>query len=225
MASAAPDSLEEAFSALTNLADDRLGAKVIFATDEWFAPAEMMLQSAPPKFDPDAFCCVDTRMHMPTALSSTVPLLLLLQGKVMDGWESRRRRLPGHDWCILELGLAGYIHGIEVDTAYFTGNQVCLPVPCPWCRSLNLVFLTSSRPRDTPYALLQVPKVRVLATELSPVHAKDGWLGQVRPSLGQRGSASSPEEIAAADKAAEAAGTWVELVPMSPLRPGYVADG
>eukprot|EP00931_Biecheleriopsis_adriatica_P047462 TRINITY_DN27364_c0_g3_i1.p1 TRINITY_DN27364_c0_g3~~TRINITY_DN27364_c0_g3_i1.p1 ORF type:complete len:411 (-),score=86.85 TRINITY_DN27364_c0_g3_i1:56-1114(-) len=45
-------------------------------------------------------------------------------GKWMDGWESRRRRTPGHDWCIVELGAPGIIQGVEVDTAFFTGNNV-----------------------------------------------------------------------------------------------------
>jgi allantoicase len=40
----------------------------------------------------------------------------------MDGWESRRRRTPGHDWCIVALGLRGRIHGVNVDTRHFTGN-------------------------------------------------------------------------------------------------------
>ncbi len=42
----------------------------------------------------------------------------------MDGWESRRKRIEGHDWCILKLGLPGFIHGFDVDTAFFTGNNV-----------------------------------------------------------------------------------------------------
>ncbi len=42
----------------------------------------------------------------------------------MDGWESRRRREAGHDWCIMKLGLSGVIRGFEVNTAFFTGNQV-----------------------------------------------------------------------------------------------------
>lgn len=41
----------------------------------------------------------------------------------MDGWETRRRRLPGHDWCLIKLGIPGVIHGIEIDTAFFTGNH------------------------------------------------------------------------------------------------------
>ena len=40
----------------------------------------------------------------------------------MDGWESRRRRTPGHDWCIVKLGLPGIIHAFVVDTAFFRGN-------------------------------------------------------------------------------------------------------
>ncbi|KAJ3166795.1 hypothetical protein HK101_011869 [Irineochytrium annulatum] len=41
----------------------------------------------------------------------------------MDGWESRRKRTEGHDWCILKLGLSGVIKGVDADTAFFTGNQ------------------------------------------------------------------------------------------------------
>eukprot|EP00968_Pinguiococcus_pyrenoidosus_P024379 scaffold4635_cov267-Pinguiococcus_pyrenoidosus.AAC.2 len=44
-------------------------------------------------------------------------------GKEMDGWESRRKRVAGHDWAIVELGLPGEIQLLEVDTAFFTGNQ------------------------------------------------------------------------------------------------------
>lgn len=52
------------------LSSASLGAQVLFATDEWFAICENLLTQAPPTFDPDAF-------HE--------------WGKVMDGWESRRR--------------------------------------------------------------------------------------------------------------------------------------
>lgn len=90
------------FSELIDLADARLGTKVLFATDEWFATADNLLKHTAPAFDPEAFCT---------------------QGKVMDGWESRRRRHAGHDWCVLRLGLSGYVHGVELDTAWFTGNN------------------------------------------------------------------------------------------------------
>jgi allantoicase len=40
----------------------------------------------------------------------------------MDGWETRRRRVPGNDACIVKLALPGVIKLIDLDTRYFTGN-------------------------------------------------------------------------------------------------------
>jgi len=39
-----------------------------------------------------------------------------------DGWETKRRRGPGHDWTIVRLGVEGTIRRIEVDTRHFKGN-------------------------------------------------------------------------------------------------------
>src|SRR5262249_6300474 len=39
-----------------------------------------------------------------------------------DGWETRRRRGQGHDWCVVRLGHRGTIRKIEVDTNHFKGN-------------------------------------------------------------------------------------------------------
>ena len=47
-----------------------------------------------------------------------------------DGWESQRRRGPGHDWCIIKLGTAGTIKRVEIDTSHFKGNY-------PECSSLE----------------------------------------------------------------------------------------
>ena len=45
------------------------------------------------------------------------------RGKTMgDGWETRRRREPGHDWIIIKLATEGLIKQIEIDTAHFKGN-------------------------------------------------------------------------------------------------------
>ncbi len=45
------------------------------------------------------------------------------RGKTMgDGWETRRRREPGHDWIIIKLATEGLIKKIEIDTAHFKGN-------------------------------------------------------------------------------------------------------
>ena len=88
-------------SNLVNLADSRLGAEAIFATDEFFAPKERMLSPEPALFIPGKY-----DEH----------------GKWMDGWESRRKRTEGHDYCVVKLGLPGAIIGFDIDTSHFTGN-------------------------------------------------------------------------------------------------------
>jgi len=84
-----------------NLASPRLGSEAIFATDDFFAPMERMLQDAPALWIADKY---DDN------------------GKWMDGWESRRRRDGGRDYCIVKLGVAGRIRGVDIDTSHFTGN-------------------------------------------------------------------------------------------------------
>jgi len=39
-----------------------------------------------------------------------------------DGWETKRRRGPGHDWAIVRLARRGVIERIELDTDHFKGN-------------------------------------------------------------------------------------------------------
>jgi allantoicase len=39
-----------------------------------------------------------------------------------DGWETRRRREPGFDWGIIELGNPAIIDNIMIDTNFFKGN-------------------------------------------------------------------------------------------------------
>ena len=100
------------FTHFTDLADRRLGAGVIAANDEFFAERENMLKPEAAEFDPERFG------H---------------KGKIMDGWETRRRRGTGaerphptdedHDWALVRLGAPGVIHGIVVDTAHFRGNH------------------------------------------------------------------------------------------------------
>jgi allantoicase len=89
------------FTEYIDLAAERLSGRVLAANDEFFAPKENLLKAAAPVWIADKYTDV---------------------GKWMDGWETRRRRTPGHDWCIVKLGLPGVIHGIVVDTAYFKGN-------------------------------------------------------------------------------------------------------
>jgi allantoicase len=89
------------FTTLPVLSDERLGAAVVGRNDEFFALADNLLKAEPPIFVADRFT---------------------KRGKWMDGWETRRRRTPGVDWCIIRLGASGLVRGIVVDTAHFTGN-------------------------------------------------------------------------------------------------------
>ncbi len=39
-----------------------------------------------------------------------------------DGWETCRRRAPGFDWCIIQLGMPTRPQRLQIDTAHFKGN-------------------------------------------------------------------------------------------------------
>ncbi|MEP6691566.1 MAG: allantoicase [Gemmatimonadaceae bacterium] len=84
-----------------NLASAKLGATAIAANDEFFAPKEGLLKPGPAEWHEGEYT---------------------ERGKWMDGWETRRRREPGHDWCIIKLGAPGTVYGVIVDTKWFTGN-------------------------------------------------------------------------------------------------------
>src|ERR1044071_8423564 len=89
------------FTELVDLASERLGGSVLFANDDFFAPKDNLLKAAAPIFIEGKYTDL---------------------GKWMDGWETRRRRTPGFDWCIIHLGLSGIIRGVVVDTSFFRGN-------------------------------------------------------------------------------------------------------
>ena len=90
------------FSGLIDLAAQRHGGRALLASDEFFAGKENLLQEGRGVFRPDEYTD---------------------RGKWMDGWEPRRRRAPGHDWCLIELGIPGTIRAVTVDTNHFLGNH------------------------------------------------------------------------------------------------------
>jgi len=50
---------------------------------------------------------------------------LIMPGRaadMSDGWETKRRRGAGYDWCVIKLGTAGTVKRVEVDTSHFKGN-------------------------------------------------------------------------------------------------------
>ncbi len=91
-----------AFAQLTDLAAERLGGKVLYATDDFFAEKENLIKKGRGIFIIDAYTD---------------------RGKWMDGWESRRKRTPGHDWAIVQLATPGKIAGFDIDTNFFLGNH------------------------------------------------------------------------------------------------------
>lgn len=91
-----------AFTNLIDLASERLGGKALATSDDFFAEKENLLKETESIFIPDKYTD---------------------RGKWMDGWESRRKRTSGNDWCIIKLGLAGTIDGVDIDTSHFLGNH------------------------------------------------------------------------------------------------------
>lgn len=157
---------------LTDLASGALGGRVLFATDEWFAGAHLLLRPEAPVFLPDEF----TEF-----------------GKWMDGWETRRKRIPGHDWCVVQLALRGTIEAIEIDTAFFTGNNA------PRASVQAASFPEDLSDSKTPAALRQLA-ARATAERAMGVAASDEEL-----------------ELAEQLKSHE----WTDLVPVTELGAGY----
>ena len=89
------------FTDLPDLAAERLGGLVIAANDDFFAPKENLVKGSSPEWREGEYTD---------------------RGKWMDGWETRRSRTPGHDWAVIRLGLPGIVHGVVIDTSFFTGN-------------------------------------------------------------------------------------------------------
>ncbi len=89
------------FIELIDLASAKVGGQVLYANDDFFAEKENLLKPEAPIFIAGKYTD---------------------RGKWMDGWESRRKRVPGYDHCIVKLGLPGEISGVNVDTSFFVGN-------------------------------------------------------------------------------------------------------
>ena len=86
----------------TDLSNPVLGTKILYCTDEFFAPAKRLLDPSNPIFKDNVY---DNN------------------GKWMDGWETRRKRTQGNDYVIIKLGKPGKVKSVNIDTSYFNGNQ------------------------------------------------------------------------------------------------------
>src|SRR5687768_14569544 len=114
--------MADSFLDLPDLAAEQAGGAALTCNDEFFAGKENLLRAHPAEW----------REHEYTD-----------RGKWMDGWETRRRREPGHDWCVIRLGLPGVIRGVVVDTAFFRGNypESCSIEACEIDDPLDLSLL------------------------------------------------------------------------------------
>jgi len=116
-----------------NLADARLGALALQASDDFFADKQRMLNPDPAQFIAGKY---DSN------------------GKWMDGWESRRKRVAGHDWCVVRLARPGRIQGVDLDTSHFTGNY-------PPAVGLESCFLASGDPDESTTWTALLPAVNL----------------------------------------------------------------
>ena len=123
-------SIEQLEARFTNLADADAGAEALFASDDFFADKSRMLASSEPEWREGVY-----DEH----------------GKWMDGWESRRKREHGFDFCIIRLVDSGVIHALNIDTQYFTGTY-------PPVASLLAARLDSAPDEDTQWTEILSPQ-------------------------------------------------------------------
>jgi len=90
------------FTGLVDLAAEALGGNALSASDEFFASKDNLLKEGRGVFVPGKYTD---------------------RGKWMDGWESRRKRVSGHDHCLIALGAPGHVLGFDIDTNHFLGNH------------------------------------------------------------------------------------------------------
>src|ERR1700730_4718805 len=133
------------FTELIDLASERLGGAVLVANDEFFAPKENLLKTSEPVFIEGKYTDL---------------------GKWMDGWETRRRRTPGFDWCIIRLGLPGIFRGVVVDTSHFKGNypEQCSLEAC----TIDGLPTTEQLTGDSVEWIEMLPKANLNGDSLNP---------------------------------------------------------
>ncbi|KAF2770400.1 hypothetical protein EJ03DRAFT_310696 [Teratosphaeria nubilosa] len=86
-----------------DLINKALGSRILSVSDEWFAAAENLTTPTSPICKPGVFTYA---------------------GAWYDGWETRRHNPEPFDWVVIRLGVAsGKVRGVEIDTAFFNGNQ------------------------------------------------------------------------------------------------------
>ena len=133
------------------LASSRLGAQALECSDDFFAEMENLLKPAAPVFIDDKYTD---------------------RGKWMDGWESRRSygRDNGRefDWCIIKLGIAGIVRGVDVDTNFFKGNA-------PEKISIEACFATKPDEHTQWFTLISAAPVAAHSQNLFEIESPKKW--------------------------------------------------
>lgn len=138
-----------AFTGLVDLAAERVGGKALSASDEFFAPKENLLKPGRGVFLADEYT---------------------ERGKWMDGWETRRKRVPGYDWCIIRLGIAGIIRGVDIDTNHFLGNHP----PYAAVEAISSIDDDVEQSQNWTEILRKVP-LKQGSQNIFPIHSSDRW--------------------------------------------------
>ena len=124
----------------------------------------------------------------------------------MDGWETRRKRVAGHDWAIIRLGeKLRQIYAVEVDTAHFTGNHAPRV-------SVEVANITAPPGAEDSSSQQQ---------DRDDNRWMPGAMARVAQGGGIQGTGRTPEEVDEAERACRTAAKWTKILPQTPLRPGY----
>jgi len=135
------------FTNLIDLAAERTGGKTLECTDDFFAPMENLLKPGRGIFIEDKYTD---------------------RGKWMDGWESCRKRVKGHDWVVIKLGLRGIVAGVDIDTNHFLGNH-------PPHASLEAACVTGTPTDDDWVEILTTSPLEPGSQNLFEIESDNEW--------------------------------------------------
>ena len=143
-----------AFTGMVDLAAEKIGGMALIASDEFFAEKENLLKPGRGIFIHDKYTD---------------------RGKWMDGWESRRKRVPGYDWCIIKLGVPGVIRGVDIDTNHFLGNHPPYASVDAICIEDDSVTGASLAENTTWTEILPKSALKQGAQNVFSVQSKERW--------------------------------------------------
>ena len=126
-----------------NLCSPVIGTKIYEYSDQFFGLASRLLKDEPPVFKDGVYD---------------------KNGKWMDGWETRRKRVKGNDFVIIKLGLPGMISFAEVDTSFFNGNQ-------PQYASIDACYI-DNKSKKTQHKKIMLAEDKVISWNEIKAHVK-----------------------------------------------------